>query len=242
MGISLPILLLLAQPAAEHHLAAERVVAPSLLAPGPQDLVETAARAERLVGEAEATGTAVARLQNRLGELFASGAKAEKCEESAGVLSLALRAEILAVHHRDTVQSARTQSERLRRLLEAPTVMPLISEQRRGDLENLRRRAELQVKHHLEMAAWQRRHASKLLERCKPALLAAPGVATAAPRGAAEGSRATALLGVGAGFLCPMGVPANRGVVIAPDGYACYGAAECTCTPAAVLPGAVLGP
>lgn len=203
------------------------------IAPGPDEL-----RASINVGVdrlllAEAIGSAVERLHNRVVDLSrALGPKLCEDPEAAGVLS---RADLFARAHRDAAQDLRAQSDRIARIAASPGLAAVVADERlAAELANLDARARHQARVHLEMAAWHRRYVAPKRAKCPSPVAPAPGLgATAA---------IVAIAGVGGGTLCPMNVPADGRVVIARGGTACYGVRACDCLPLPVAAGAVLGP
>ena len=217
------------------------VVSPSLLAPGPQDLAAALSTTQKLLGDAEVVGIATARLQNRLAELLAAGAK--DCAPPE-LLSLTARANIFVTHHRDATQSARAQDKRLTRLLAATTIEPLLDPATLRQIDVLHQRLQRQIQLFFQLRSWHGQYVTPLLRACKPALVTTEGLADPAPRPANEIRSEVAVIGIRGGMVCPVGVRADDDVVVIADGQACYSAAEgdCYCKPGVVLPGAVLGP
>ncbi len=245
-----------AEPSALPVLAPGVAAAPSQgpgadkrwLAPGPALLAEESAALERRLLAAEAVGEAVIRLQNRIGERLAAGAKVCADPEAR---ELVARVKPFGAAWRDAAQAARAQSERVEHLRQAPTLAPLLDDAERGRLERLHRRAEKTARLFLEARAWQRQHVEPQASRkgrgaetCPEVPSVGPGLAPGEPATAASGDveGAVAVIGIGGGRLCPANLPAD-GVAVLESPRACWDPDDtCTCKPEPVLPGAVLGP
>ncbi|WP_373048302.1 hypothetical protein [Vulgatibacter sp.] len=207
---------------------------PALLAPGPQELRAQVATLRRHLGEADAIGRAEARIHNQLAQGPVAEGSAALCasEESRSLLA---RSTAFGSAYRDRVQTVRADAVRLRRLVAEPTLQPILRREQREQADALLARVDDHVRRYREMAAWQARFLQPAIQRCKPALAAAPGI----PGERGEG---TAVIGIGGGKVCPGGVPADGTVVVLPEPRACYGERDCSCAPMPVTAGAVLGP
>ena len=99
----------------------------SLLAPSPRDFDRVLRETESLVDDATAIGSALARVQNALAEHYAAtSTKTAKALPEEPLAYLALEP-VLLRDHRDAVQSLRASTERLERIIEAPTVSPVVT-------------------------------------------------------------------------------------------------------------------
>jgi len=99
-------------------------------------------------------------------------------------------------------------------------------------------RLQAQVRAVTEAGAWHRHHVESSFRGCVPKLESAPGVGSPAFAAAGE-RRGIAVIGVGGGSICPLGLPA-RGRPVVIEGPACVSRAGCDCEPVEVEPGAVL--
>lgn len=216
---------------------------PAMLAPGPDDFAKAYARAVALVEDSEAVGRAMERLHNRWAEL-AAAKKLEKACEDEEARSIAVRSRAFGSAHRDAVQAARAAGRRLERISTAPTVVPALDARSQERADALHERIAGEVRRWAELRAWHHRYLEPAMKRClaKLALAPAPGLAPTLACEGGECPQAAAVIGVGGGLLCPGGQPADGRVVILPEGRACHGTADCSCTPSPVLPGAVVGP
>lgn len=211
---------------------------PSRLTPSPADLDAAVAELDGRLVEAEALAEATARLQNALVE---AGALSRKpCSEAADA-ALVTRAATFGAAWRSAAQAARASADRLRPLLDAPTVTPLLEPAARARAEALLARADADARLYLEASAWQARFLTPGASRCPAALAVAPGLPRTEPD-RERAAPAVAFAAVGGGRVCPMDQPADGGVFVAPAGRACWSADACGCEPQPVLPGAVLGP
>ena len=209
-------------------------LAPSLLAPGPQELRAQMSTLRRHLEEADAVGRAEARIHNALAQGPLPQGAAALCADD-GSRSLLARSRVFGGAYRDLVQTARADAGRLRRLIAEPTLEPILRREQKQQADALLARVDEHVRRYREMAAWQLRYLEPALQRCKPELAAAPGLP-------GERFARTAVSGVGGGRICPGGAPADGTVVVLDEPRACYGVADCSCAPVAVEPGAVLGP
>jgi hypothetical protein len=210
------------------------------LAPGQPDyLHHRRALAERLA-EADAVGVALTRVHNSLGGLLSAGL-AKPCE-SERARSLAARTRPLGAAYRDAAQSARAEAARVRTLLQAPTLAPLLQDEDRNAAEGLLQRSAAHARRYLELHAWQERFVEPFLRQCDAKLVPAEGLPGAGPTGPGNEEGPVAVLGLGGGRICPGNYVADGRVLILLSPKACYGGPTCTCEPRPVLPGAVLGP
>lgn len=136
---------------------------PSLSTPAPADLAQVAAELERRVVEAEARGQETASLQNAW---VTSGAPGRKpCQEPADLV-LAQQAEAAGKALRDASQAARAQADRVRELLLAPSLAPLLDEAALARHAALIARADESARRTLEASAWHARFLAPVLARC----------------------------------------------------------------------------
>src|SRR5262249_12100079 len=126
------------------------------------------------LAQAEAIGVALKRVQNALASSMAHAQEAT-CEVTP-LLSWVARSRPLGAAYRDAVQSVRVEAGRVRTLLAAPTVSPLVDENDRRDAESLLNKSVAEARQYLEVLAWQRRFVDPLWERCKPELSPAEGI------------------------------------------------------------------
>jgi hypothetical protein len=213
-----------------------RGMEPARLAPDPASYATHRARLEEHLLRAEATSEALIRVHNRLAERQARGG-AGPCADPEGQ-GLVARARAFGRALRDAVQAARVQTDRVRRMAEARTLAPLLSAEDHKRLDALVARNVVLVHAYAELSAWHAAHVPSG-SRCSAELVPAPGLTAASPQREAA---AVAVVAVGGGRICPEGLPADGRVVVLPQPRACYSDAACSCTPAEVLPGAVLGP
>lgn len=226
---------------------------PSLLAPGLVQATEAVARLERLTEEAEAIGTALFRVHNRIGEKRAADPSPTDCT-TPWLADLGPRSRELGRAFRDAVQSARVQARRVESISVQPTVQPLLDPETNHRILALLARVDDLVRRYPEAASWQDRYVEPLLDGCMPYLVPGPGFGDAAPKAAGDGPAAAAasplaarkaplvaVIAIGGGFLCPGAEPA-AGVMLV-SGEVCYSTSEaCDCEPALVTPATVLGP
>lgn len=211
---------------------------PARLAPSPADLDAAFGELESRLVEAEALADATARLQNAWVESGAPGRP--PCSDPADA-ALVARAAAFGREWQAAAQAARASGDRLRPLLEAPTLAPLLEPVARARAEGLLARVDLDVARYAEASAWQGRYLTPASARCPAPLAPAAGLARSEPD-LPGGAPAVALAAVGGGRICPMDLPADGRVVVSPTGRACLGVSGCGCEPVLVLPGAVLGP
>lgn len=215
-----------------------------LLAPTPADLAAARARTDQLLSQAEAVGLATARVQNAWQAL---GTVPECAPDSA---SLALRAELLGVAWWTRLQSARAELGRIRRAHAAATLLPLLVEADDQALAELAARADRSAVQYLVAARLQAERLQPWAEGCTADLASTPGLPPTTPVAREEAALGTAVLLRTGGVLCPdpgggdapVAVPHDGEVVVLGTPSACWAFADCTCTPAPVLPGAVMGP
>lgn len=196
-----------------------------LLAPNPADLAAAEQELRERVIRAEAIGRAASRLQN---SLFRAS---DPCEDT-----LAIRTAAFGLAWRDAAQRARVQADRTQRMAQAPTLTPIVDDPRRRDIDALARRAEHQGRSWLE---FDRIEAGSRVT-CEGSLQPAVGLDHPTPRAITEIDQPVAIW-VLSGTLCP-GPRSQHGVAVV-DGPICVDLdPACSCTPAPVLPGAVLTP
>lgn len=208
------------------------------LAPGPTELAAAQAELEGRLLVSEAVSVAVARLQGAHSTLTGKGTP---CEDPVRAESLA-RLRHFADRWHDTVQRVVVQADRLRDTAAAPTVAPIVDEERRDAIAALLDRADRQRAQWLETVAWfgvtapracRSRDFGSFAGLPSPAIQAADEV---------QGPAAVTAL---EGFVCPeRGAPiAGTGDLVLLPGRACWAPDDgCRCEPAPVWPGAVLGP
>lgn len=196
-----------------------------LLAPNPAELVAAEQELKARVLRAEAIGRAASRLQNRVFRVD------DPCEDSLGSRTTAFgRA------WRDAAQQARVQADRTQRIAQSPTLTPIVDTSRRRDIDALAHRAEQQALAWIEFD----RIESMADETCTTPLQPAIGLEHPTPRAITELDQSVAIW-VLSGTLCP-GPKPQHGVAVV-EGPVCVDLdPACSCTPAAVLPGAVLTP
>jgi hypothetical protein len=214
-------------------LAVARAGPEALLAPGPEELATADAELEQRLVIAEAVGRAVARLQSA----WISGAGPKGCDDPEGA-ALTVRLRHFGSAWHDSVQRVRVQADRVARLVVAPTLVPIVDAERRGQIDARMARADVQEQAWLELVGWATR---VRLPTCDVPLVPTPGLdrPTIAARG--EFALPAAITAVGGGVLCPLAIPAD-GTVAVVDGPVCWtDAASCDCVPDHVSTGAVLG-
>lgn len=208
---------------------------PSLLAPGPQELAAQVKRLREHLAEADAVGGAEARIHNLLAAGPAQAGSSALCSTPEN-RSLLTRSRVFGKAYRDAVQTTRADAARLRRMLEEPTLQPILRPEQREQADELLGQVDAHVRRYREQAAWQARYLEPAARSCAAELSAAPGISTGADAGP------VAVVGVGGGRICPAGAAADGRVVVLQAPKACWSSGSCTCTPASVLPGAVIGP
>ncbi len=208
------------------------------LAPGPGELSTAQAELEGRLIVAEAVAVAVARLQGAHTTLTGKGTP---CEDPVRAESLA-RLRHFADRWHDTVQRVVVQADRVRWTAEAPTVAPIVDEERRDLIAALLDRADRQQAQWLETYAWFLATAPR---QCKSrAFTSFAGLPTPAIQAADEVPGPAAVTAL-SGFVCPeRGEPlAGTGDLVLVAGRACWAPdAACGCEQQVVYPGAVLGP
>lgn len=208
-------------------------VDPGLLAPGPREWSAQVQKLRERLAEADAIGSAEARLHNRLAQGPIQGKALCATEENR---SLVARSRIFGAAYRDAVQSARADADRLRRMMAEPTLQPLLWKDQRQAAEGLLDRVEAHSVRYREMASWQQRHLATAAKSCPVVPVPAEGLG-----GSATGR--VAVIALGGGRICPWGLPADGRVLVLPGAGACYEPGEsCGCKPVPQAPGAVLGP
>ncbi len=213
---------------------------PADLAPAAGELDASLARFEEVYAAADATGTAVAQLQVAWTQRVVPKTPCGDLDR----LSLGWRLERFGAAWREGVQALRARSAELRMLQAAPTISPLLTGAAGERLDARLGRADAQVARFLQSSAWEEAYV-------RPALAACPltgeglsaGEANLPLLAAGEGGGLVALVGRGDGYVCPGAIRADDAVVLVREGSACWAPdSTCACTPAAVFPGAVLGP
>lgn len=214
---------------------------PAEIAPAAQELDASESRLEALLATSEGVGAATLRLQ--VAWTQAPAPKGGPCADHDR-LSLGWRVERFGAAWREAVQALRVEGGRLDALRAAPTVAPLVDAARGARIAGARARVDAQVSAFLQASAWEVAYVRPVLSACP---LAGPGlsagVASLPVPARDDPPRPVAVIGRGAGFVCPQGTPADDAVVLVNGGEACWAPdATCTCEPVAVYPGAVLGP
>ncbi|MFT4975305.1 MAG: hypothetical protein ACI8S6_001192 [Myxococcota bacterium] len=206
-----------------------------LLAPRLEDLLTDLRSAEARLEVAAALGAALGRVHNTM-------VKEDhlRCDDPVAP-SMGWRAEALGEAWRDELQALRASSDRLNRMRDAATVAPLVEVSVAERLNGVDAQLSGAVRAWRAAAGWQSRYVAPWYRRCpwqEPT--PQPGLPSATPHAAGETDRIAVLtLGEG-GVLCPDRRPAARAVVLDGD-TACIDQSDaCTCSPAAVLPGAIL--
>lgn len=217
--------------------AAEAVSPSRALAPSQPDFVARRQLLEQKVAGADAIGLALERIHNALARILAAP-NGRICESAEG-RSLAARTRPLGVAYRDAVQSSRADAARLKSLVGAPTLSPLLQDADIKAAEQLIQKSGLHVRKYLEMLAWQQRFVDPAFDRCEVTLGTAEGLPGVTPEGEVS---PVAVIGIGEGKVCPGGFSAQGRVLLLHSAKACYGASSCDCELRPVLPGAVLGP
>jgi hypothetical protein len=209
------------------------------LAPGQPDFVDHRRTLEERLAEADAVEVALARVHNALAALLGA-TPPRPCESELG-RSLLARSRPLGAAYRDTTQAARAEASRLRALLLAPTLTPLLLEEDRRAADALLQRTVLHAREYQEILAWQQHFVDPLIQRCAVALMPAEGLPGAGPL-VDSSDEPVAVVGLGGGKICPGNLPADGRVLVLRSPKACYGGSSCACEQRPVLPGAVLGP
>lgn len=217
---------------------AEPVIDPAIFAPGVEQVRQHLTATQNLVSRSEAIGKAVSRLHNRWSERLIHAVPT--CGDSEA-MDLAARTVPFGIAYRDAVQSARAEASRLARLLESPTITPILSPTDRQLAERLLRAIRDQARVYAETSAWQALHIEPIIRKCAPQISGGPGFPLEVPQGSGEPQERIAIIGIGGGFLCPGDHPADGNVVVIEGGRACYGASACDCVLERVFPAAILG-
>ena len=213
---------------------------PADLAPGAPELRTEEARYAELGAAAEATATAALSLQAAWAERTPPRSP---CDDHAR-LELGWRLERFGAAWREASQALRVQAGRLRAVAAEPTVSPLLTPAARADLDVRLARSDALAAAFLQASAWQVAHV-------RPTLAACPlsgdgldaGIANQPVPAHDELGALVAVLAHGDGVVCPGALRADDAVVLVEGGLACWAPdATCACEPAAVWPGAVLGP
>ncbi len=208
------------------------------LAPGPGELAAAVAELEDRLATAEAVSVAVARLQGAHTTLAGKGTP---CEDPVRAESLA-RLRHFADRWRDTVQRAVVQADRVRDTAAAPTVAPIVDEERRAAIVALLDRAGRQEAQWLETWAW---FAATAPRQCRSRSFSSFAGLPPPSIQAADEAPGPAVVTALFGYVCPeRGAPvAGTGGLVLLAGRACWSAdAACACEQQVVHPGAVLGP
>jgi hypothetical protein len=209
------------------------------IAPGPAELRASLQTLEGRLVEAEAVGRAAERLQNAWGTALAAGVRAP-CAADPTAHAVAARVVAFGNAWRDAAQRARAEDERLAGWVASETVAPLLDAETGARVTSARARVQAQADAWMEFVGWQDRYFRPTATGCAEALSAAPGIALALPVAPDEGALPVAIIGLGGGTVCPVGLPADGRVVLLPTAVACMGDAGCGCAPVPVAPGAVL--
>lgn len=218
---------------------AELVPVEAWIAPGPFELSATLVELERRVHRAEVVGEAAERLQNQWGLARATG-QATPCEAGPAASALAARILVFGPAWRDDVQAARAEAERLAYLVVAPTVVPLLDPDTRSRVDRAVERTEHEVSSYSAFAAWHQRYFLPSARGCELRIGPAAGIPNGAPAAPEELGSAVAIVAIGGGVVCPVGLPADGRVAVLPGPVACMGGDDCACDPLPVDPGAVL--
>jgi hypothetical protein len=215
---------------------------PELLAPGPTELALHLQRTESRATEATAISHALTSLHNAWGARLATVGAGDVCADVQALADVA-RTRAFGAAFRDAAQSARAEARRLRLVAASPTVAGLLGSDKRTAVDAALQNVDQLGAAYLEAAAWQTRFVEGTVARCAgaPRLSERPGAPDPVlSRGASE--RRRAVIGIGGGTLCPDGVPADGRVAVLVSTSACYGVLDCSCDPAPIEPGAVIGP
>lgn len=231
-------------------LATARAAPPAavLLAPTIADLDGAQTRLTQLLEAAHAQQEAVSALHTAWTQ--SAPAHEEPCSDPA-TLELGWRAERFGSAWRDAAQSARVEAARVRGVVHAPTVAPLVDTERGARVSTLLAEVDTASRAMLEAGAWSTTYVRPFLAACpRPPHLPAgvdrrdgPAPRTPVPR--REASPPRAVLALGDGWLCTAegATRADDAVVLVQGEHACWSAEErCACTQLPVAPGAVFGP
>lgn len=210
------------------------------LAPSPVDLLAAAAELGRRLDGAEAAARALGRVHTALAEAERRAGGPPACDDAV-VVALLPRTTPLGAGVRSWAQSARAQSDRVQSMMQSVTVSALIDDPLAQDLAHLRERVSAIERAYAELIQVEQHRVGPLAARCPTPLAPGPGLVVSLPLPAAEREPLVAILGLGGGFLCPVGAPADGQMVLV-SGPSCYSAGPCSCSPAPVAPAAVLGP
>jgi hypothetical protein len=209
-----------------------------MLAPGPRELALGEAELHARLQRADAISAALARLQNRIGEAYASGQAFRPCTVP-GDASLVARTRVFGAAARDAVQSARAELDRMDVVWDAPTVVPLLDDADLSRASADRAHVVRLERAYLEAAAWQEQHVERRVD-CHVEVVPVPGLSYDGPVASDDPVLPVPIYAFGGGTVCPVGEPADGRVVLT-DGRACIAEVACECSPVRVLPGAVLG-
>jgi hypothetical protein len=227
-------------------------VDPARLAPGAPELVASEERLRALVQASRSIGAATGRLQvawtaRHLGPDGAMLPNApDPCADPERV-EIGWRTERFGAAWREAAQAARAEAARLQSMRIAATVAPLVDGAWAASLDLLVAEAEHQGRAVLEASAWQVTHVRPSLAACPVAQpVTGAGVSMLEAPVRREAQLLVAVLAIGDGWLCdglgPSNIRAEEAVVLV-DGPVCWSASPtCGCAPAAVAPGAVVGP
>lgn len=214
-------------------------ITPADLAPGAPELQAAESRLRSLLDASYATGAATAGLQVQWTRRETAG---DPCAD-LDRLDLGWRIERFGAAWREATQAAIAQSERTRKYRNAPTVAPLVDTRWAGALETMFAEATSQAKAMLEASAWQATWVRPTLGACpiEPAHLS-EGVRDEPLAAVQDRELPTAVLALGDGWVCPQAARADDAIVLVKGGKACFSPDHaCSCEPAPVRPGAVLG-
>lgn len=218
----------LAEPAAWQQRAT------SALAPGPGDLVAARVELGARISDAHAVGRAGARLHNA----WTRGPGAP-CSDP-GVAQASARIAVFGGAWRDSAQRVRIQAQRARELREAPTVRALVDGGETAAMDALLSEADAVERRWREAAAWLQRWGPP---RCDPAPQPEEGLPAPAAAAADDPvGQPVAVWLTSDALACPSETPVAAGLVLVEGDLCVQSAPPCSCAPAEVHPGAILGP
>lgn len=136
---------------------------PAVLAPTPADLQAALSDLRARLVAAESAGSATASAQNAWVESGAPGRK--PCAEPADALLVAKAADE-GQRWRDAAQAARASADRLRPMLVAPTIQPLLDPDTSARASALLAAVDQDTARYLEASAWQARYLAPTVARC----------------------------------------------------------------------------
>lgn len=234
-----------------HYALTTARAAPSaavLLAPTIADLDAAQTRLTQLLEAARAQEESVSALHTAWTR--SAPTHVDPCADTA-TLELGWRAERFGSAWRDAAQSARVEAARVRGMVHAPTVAPLVDAERGARVSALLAEADSASRAMLEAGAWSASFVRPFLAACPRAPHLPAGVdhrdgpSPRAPVPRREASPPRAVLALGDGWLCTAegATRADDAVVLVQGDRACWSAEErCACTQLPVAPGAVFGP